>query len=70
MSWMILCYTTFQVITKMVKPVVFTTIMAVAATTGTTVTTTNTIINCRFLCVGVGQQFLHNRSSQDLLQAG
>jgi len=48
----------------MVKAAVFTTIMTVAATTGTTVTTTNTIINCRLWCVGVGQQFLHDWSSQ------
>jgi len=64
---MSLCYTTFQVITKMVKTTVFTNIMTVAATT---VTTTNTIINCRLWCVAVEQQFLHDWSSQDLLQVG
>jgi hypothetical protein len=70
MQLMSLCYTTFQVIAKMVKTAVFTTIMNVAATTVTTMTTTDAIINFRLLCVAVGQQFLHDWSSQDLLQVG
>jgi len=70
---MSLCYTTFQVIAEMFKTAVFTTIMNVAATTATTVTTvttTNPIINFRLLCVAVEQQFLHDWSSQNLLQVG
>jgi hypothetical protein len=70
MQWMRLCYTTFQVLTKIVKTAVFITITTVAATTITTVTTINKIINCRLWCVAVEQQFLHDWSSQDLLQVG
>jgi hypothetical protein len=58
------------VIAKIVKIAVFTAIMNVAATTVTTMTTTNTIINFRLLCFAVEQQFLHDWSSQDLLQVG
>jgi hypothetical protein len=64
---MSLCYTAFQVIAEMFKTAVFTTIMNVVATT---VTTTNTIINFRLLCVAVEQQFLHDWSSWNLLQVG